>query len=133
MAQKSSPVVQDIWLLILRVVAAGSMLTHGIPKLLDLIQGRLRFPDPFGIGNISSLILAVGAEFFCSIFVLLGILTRWASIPVAFTMFTAIFFIHKNDSFQNKELAIMYFLLFGTISIFGSGNYALGKFLGNKN
>ncbi|MFV0522560.1 MAG: DoxX family protein [Mangrovibacterium sp.] len=133
MAKKAAPVMQDIWLLILRVVVSGSMLTHGIPKFLNLIQGKFQFPDPFGMGSELSLILVVGAEFFCSILVLLGILTRWASLPILFTMFIAVFFIHNNDPFQAKELAMLYLLLFGTISVFGSGNYALGKLLGNKN
>ncbi|MFV0554667.1 MAG: DoxX family protein [Mangrovibacterium sp.] len=133
MAQKASPVLQNIWLLILRVTAAGSMLTHGIPKLLDLLNGNHHFPDPYGIGNIASLILAVGAEFFCSVLVVLGIYTRWTSLPIAFSMFTAIFFVHGGDVFAKKELAVLYFIVFITLSIFGGGDYAVGKLMGNKN
>ncbi|MFV0366065.1 MAG: DoxX family protein [Mangrovibacterium sp.] len=132
MTKKASPVMQDIWLLILRVVAAGSMLTHGIPKLLNVINGQFRFPDPLGIGSVSSLLLATGAEFFCSVLVLLGIYTRWTSMPIAFSMFVAVFFAHSDDVFAKKELAVVYMLLFITLSVFGGGNYAVGKLMGNK-
>ncbi|MFV0506726.1 MAG: DoxX family protein [Bacteroidales bacterium] len=132
MAQKASSAVQDIWLLILRVGAGGAMLTHGIPKFLQVVGGNFKFADPFGIGSTPSLLLAAGAEFFCSVLVILGIYTRWTSIPVAITMLTAIFVVHANDPFRNKELAVLYFLVFFTLSVFGGGNYSLGRLLGGR-
>lgn len=129
MAKKATPLVQDIWLLILRVTASGAMLTHGIPKFLNLTKGNFAFPDPFGIGSEPSLILAISAEFICSILVALGILTRWATIPIILTMVTAIFFIHRGASFSEMELAVMYLLAFASISIFGSGNFAIGRLI----
>ncbi len=127
MAKKASPLVHDIWLLMLRVIASGAMLTHGIPKFLNLIKGNFTFPDPFGIGSEISLILAVSAEMVCSVLIILGILTRWASIPIIITMTTAIFFIHRGSAFSEMELAVMYLLAFSTIAIFGSGNFAISK------
>ena len=46
-----------IGLLLLRLGFSGLMLTHGIPKLMNLVQGNLDFADPLGIGAVPSLII----------------------------------------------------------------------------
>ena len=52
--------MNNIALLILRVVFAGSMLYgHGLGKFNKLIQGDLSFANPIGIGEAPTLILAV--------------------------------------------------------------------------
>lgn len=36
-------------LLLLRVGVSALMLTHGIPKLINLVTGNLEFGDPIGL------------------------------------------------------------------------------------
>ena len=61
--------MNNIALLILRVVFAGSMLYgHGLGKFNKLIQGDLSFANPIGIGEAPTLILAVFSEFLAPIF-----------------------------------------------------------------
>ena len=62
--------MNNIALLILRVVFAGSMLYgHGLGKLNRLLEGNLSFSNPLGIGEIPTLILAVFSEFLAPIFI----------------------------------------------------------------
>ena len=91
-------------LLILRVGIASFMMVHGYQKLGMLTAGgEIQFGDPIGVGATASLYLAVFAEFFCSIFLLLGFATRLAVIPLIVTMLTAVFIVHAPDGFNKKE------------------------------
>lgn len=125
--------VEDLWLLILRVGIGASMLTHGIPKLQMLIAGgEIAFPDPVGIGATWSLILVVFAELFCSVLLILGFLTRLASIPLVINMAVAFFVIHGPDPFGKKELALLYLFIYLTILVFGGGKLSLDRVIRRK-
>ncbi|WP_257014129.1 DoxX family protein [Winogradskyella undariae] len=82
--------------MILRVFLGLAMcFGHGIAKWSSLFSGEeIKFADPFGVGMLPSLVLAVFAEVICSLLLALGLLTRWALIPLIVTMFVAVFVIH---------------------------------------
>ncbi|MFN6946583.1 MAG: DoxX family protein [Cytophagaceae bacterium] len=113
------------WLLLLRICVSAFMLTHGLPKFLKVLGGNFQFADPLGIGTEASLILAVFAEFFCSLFIILGLGTRLFSIPLIITMLVAAFIAHSDDPFARKEMALLYLLIYITLLVFGSGKYSL--------
>ncbi|HBN77469.1 MAG TPA: DoxX family protein [Planctomycetaceae bacterium] len=115
----------SIGLLILRVGAGSMMLTHGIPKLLAFTTLSKTFKDPLGIGPFFSLLGAVGAEVFCSGLVILGLFTPVAAIPLAFTMFIALFVVHGADAWEVKEKAAIYLVMFTTLIFTGGGRIAL--------
>ena len=75
-----------IGLLLLRVGFSGMMLTHGIPKLMKLVQGNMEFGDPIGIGSSLSLILVVIGEAICPLLIIIGYKTRLATIPIIITI-----------------------------------------------
>ena len=81
----------DFVLMLLRVVFGALMMMHGYHKLLNIISGQVEFADPIGIGESLSLYLTVFAEFFCSILLILGLMTRLALIPLMITMLVALF------------------------------------------
>jgi putative oxidoreductase len=123
----------NTWLLILRLTAGGFMLTHGYPKLIRLFEGgEIKFGDPIGIGPAASLVLAVFAEFFCSILVGLGLFTRLATVPLIITMLVAAFIAHGEDPFSRKELALMYVLVYVTLLVFGGGKYTADNLIRGK-
>jgi putative oxidoreductase len=120
-------------LLIARVGFAVLMLTHGYPKLLSLLSDEpVQFPSLFGLSGTASLALAVFAEFFCSILLLIGLATRLAVIPLIVTMTVAAFHIHAADEFSKQEPAIHYLIGYIVLLIAGSGNYSLDNLLGRK-
>ncbi|MDB4584865.1 DoxX family protein [Draconibacterium sp.] len=119
-------------LLILRLSAGGFMLTHGYPKLQRLLSGELRFGDPLGLGPEVSLVLAVFAEFLCSILVMLGLGTRLATLPLIVTMSVAAFISHGSDPFARKELALMYLVSFVVLLLNGGGKYSVDHLMQKK-
>ncbi len=112
-------------LLVLRVGLSALMLTHGIPKLMNLFQGDMSFGDPLGIGSTLSFILVVFAEAICPILIILGLRTRLAAIPVIITMAVAAFIVHGDDPFSSMEKALMYLVGFTTIALMGGGKYTI--------
>ena len=116
----------DLLSLVLRVSVAAFMLTHGIGKLNLLFSGNeIQFPDPIGLGATFALSLTVFAEVLCSILIGLGLLTRFATIPLIMTMLVATFVIHGADPFAKKEFALLYLLIYLAVFVIGSGKYSL--------
>lgn len=115
----------DLGLLVLRLIGGGFMLSHGIPKLLKMINGDFGFTDPLGLGMTLSLILTVFAEFICAIAIMLGYKARMASIPLMFTMIVAAVIIHGGDPWGKKEFPLLYFGIYAAILLMGSGKYSV--------
>ncbi|MFA7359014.1 MAG: DoxX family protein [Bacteroidales bacterium] len=120
-------------LLFLRIIVAAMMLTHGYGKLQLLTgEGPVQFADPIGIGASASLILAVLAEFLCSILLIFGLTTRYAIIPLLTTMLVAFFVVHASDPFMRKELPLLYAAVFLFIGLLGPGSFSLDKWVVKK-
>jgi putative oxidoreductase len=120
----------NLSLLIVRLTVGSIMMVHGLPKLNTLTAGgEIKFADPFGFGPMISLSLAVFAEVICTIFIILGLGTRLASIPLIVTMAVAVFYAHANDPFATKEKAILFLLIFLILLVFGSGRYSIDRLM----
>jgi putative oxidoreductase len=120
--------LQDLGLLLVRLLSGGMMLTHGLPKFDRLFgEGPVKFADPFGLGPEISLVLVIFAEVACSIFVMIGFKTRWATIPLMITMLVAAFYAHADDPFGDKELPLLFFTVFLSILISGPGRYSVNQ------
>ena len=120
--------MNNIALLILRVVFAGSMLYgHGLSKFNKLIQGDLSFANPIGIGEAPTLILAVFSEFIAPIFIIVGYKTKFFSFFTAATMFVAAFVVHWGDPFGRIEKALLFLTVFVTLMMTGPGKYSIDR------
>jgi putative oxidoreductase len=115
----------DGMLLFLRIGFGGLMLLHGWAKLNDVLMGKMQFADPIGMGEEWSLYLTVFAEFFCSLLLILGLVTRLALIPLIVTMFVAIFIVLRNTPIAEKDTAILYAIIFLVILLLGPGRYSI--------
>jgi putative oxidoreductase len=122
---RGNPLSIDIALLIIRVASGLILITHGWPKLINFADRMHSFSDPFHIGSPASLALAVFAEFICSILLVIGYFSRFATIPLIITMATIILMVHWNDPFGKKELPLLYLASFLTIFFAGPGKYSL--------
>ncbi len=120
---------RDLGLLVLRAGLAATMLPHGWSKLQSYAQLSEKFPDPLGVGSAVSVTLVIFAEFVCSIAVLLGIATRWAALPIVFTMVVAFFVIHGGDPLREKELAWAYLVGFAAVMLAGPGRLSIDGLL----
>lgn len=130
---ESSPKQISVGLLVLRVAFGLFMLVHGIQKVMGFSAMSEGFPDPIGMGSQLSLIMAIGAEVGCSLLLILGLGTRLAVIPLAFTMVIALFVVHGADPWKVKELAAIYLATYAVLFITGPGEFSLDhKFWGGS-
>lgn len=117
---------KDLGLLLLRLGFGLTMLFgHGWRKLTQFGEIAPQFPDPIGLGSQVALGLAVGAEFFCALAIVIGLYTRWLAIPLAFTMLVAFAVIHSADPWSTKEMAFLFLIAFSAIVLLGPGKYSL--------
>ena len=122
----SSSVLKDIILLAVRVFVGFAMLSHGFPKLQMLLAGgKIEIFDFMGLGPQFSLILAVFAEFACSILLILGLFTRISLGFLIFTMIIAAFVVHGADPFEKREMAFIYLSIYLMIMAFGAGKFSV--------
>ena len=124
--------VNSLAVLILRVVAGGFMLVHGLEKLEMLKANPVQFADPIGIGEPASLTLAVFAELVCSALLILGLLTRLAIIPLIITMFVAVFIVHAADGFEKQELGALYLGVYIVLIITGAGKFSVDRLIAKR-
>ena len=116
--------------LLLRLAIGGLLMTHGYHKLVNFASLSLKFADPLHIGSALTLGLAIFAEFFCAIFVLLGLFTRLACVPIIITMAFAVFYAHKGDFFNTGEKATLFLLSSTALLFIGPGKVSADKFAG---
>lgn len=117
--------VSDWSLLILRIGFAGMMLTHGIPKINMLFESPIKFADPLGLGETTTLILTIIGEVIAPVLILIGFKTKLASIPAIITMVVAAFVVHANDPIDVKEKALLYLIAFIAIFMQGAGKFSV--------
>lgn len=117
----------DVAVCLLRIGAAALIMTHGIPKLLRVLEGDFSFGDPVGLGPTTSLLLVTFAEAICAIFVLFGLWTRAALIPLMINMTVVVFIAHGDDPFGRKELGLFFLLAFIVLFLTGPGRYSLDQ------
>jgi putative oxidoreductase len=117
-------------LLVLRLAFGGTMLlVHGLDKVMRYGDMAPKFFDPFGLGGHFSLALVIFAEVACALAVVLGLLTRLAVIPLIVEMAMAFFMVHGKDSFQVKELALLYLAAFVVLLLTGPGPLSADRFI----
>ncbi|MBK6949316.1 MAG: DoxX family protein [Haliscomenobacter sp.] len=117
----------DWALLLLRVVFGVSMIAgHGFRKIGRLFgDAEIRFADPFGLGPVASLGLATFAEVICAAFLVIGLWTRWALIPLIVTMLVAAFYSHWGEPYSEMELAFLYLAVYASLLLTGPGWYSV--------
>jgi len=117
-----SDTVFNISVLLIRLAFGLLMIMkHGIPKLMEFSSLQYKFYNFLGIGSRFSLILALFAELFCSMFLVLGLFTRFTVIPLIIVMVVAIFGANAGKPLISSELAILYGTVFIAILFVGPG------------
>ena len=122
----------NLALLILRLwLGLTMLLNHGLGKLTGFSTLAPKFGDPLGLGPTFSLALVVFAEFFASILLALGLVTRFASLVLVTNMSVAFFLAHhaKLSGDHNGEVAFIYLSGYVVLLIAGGGRFSLDRSL----
>ena len=106
-------------------------------KHLDELGVRFRslrdnFDPSTPTGRMLRSMLAVFAEFFCSVLLITGTATRLACLPLLIAMLTAAFVHHGADSFAMKEKALLYALGYAVLLLTGSGPWSVEAWFGPR-
>lgn len=119
----------SLGLLLMRITFGGVMLVqHGWGKLLKLFGGgEIHFADPFGLGEVPSLAMAVGAEVVCSALIVVGFFSRWATVPLIITMGVAFFDAHGGEPFHEREMSFLYGMAYIILLLTGPGKWAVNN------
>lgn len=133
---KDCKTANDIGLLIFRLTFGFILLYgHGFDKLSVIFSGQeIQFMDPIGIGATLSFYMAAFAEGICAILLILGLLSRFASLVLTVN-FIVIFIFHAfiiQDGFEILELRFLYLLPFIALTFTGAGRFSLDNYLFKK-
>ena len=118
----------DMGLLFLRV--AGSLLllyVHGLPKIFHFSEELTRIEDPFGMGPYMSLIPAIVAEVICPLFIMAGVFTRLACLPIIGVLLVALVAVHADWSIAEGQFGWLLLIIFGTLALTGPGRWRIGS------
>ncbi|MBC7937414.1 MAG: DoxX family protein [Rhizobacter sp.] len=117
-------------MLMLRLALGGLMMKHGYDKLIHFSQYKTQFMNFLGMGQSLSLSLVIFAEFFCALFILIGLFTRLATIPLIIVMCVALFKSHNADFLGEGEMATLYLAGYLSLLFIGPGKISVDGMMG---
>ena len=117
-------------MLILRLVAGILMMNHGYGKLTHFDETAKFMPHLFGMSSSITTALVIFAEFFCSLFIILGLFTRLACVPLIITMCYALFITLHGEVFGKGELGTLYLAAFTVLLLVGPGRVSVDSMTG---
>ncbi|MHA4846214.1 DoxX family protein [Flavitalea antarctica] len=115
----------NIAMLLLRVSFGVFMIPHGYDKLVKFAQMKNGFINFLGMGSGVSLALDIFAEFFCSIFLIFGLFTRLAVIPLIIAMCVVVAIAHNYQIFGDGEHGAMFLAGYLVILLLGPGKISV--------
>lgn len=123
---KYSAATFNFSMLFLRVVFGLLMLVkHGYDKMMKFSSLETQFYSFLGLGSKTSLVLAIFAEVLCALFIVMGLFTRLAVIPLIITMLVAVFGFNAGKPLIESEVALLYFGAFVTLLFCGPGKISI--------
>jgi putative oxidoreductase len=129
----------DAGKLILRLTVGLLMLSHGLHKLINGIDGISALIATNGWPSVLAYGVYIG-EIVAPVLIILGVLTRPAALIVVVNMILAIYLAHSHQLFQLTKtggwfLELQAFLLFGAlcVALLGAGKFSLAGSRGRFN
>ena len=117
-------------ILLLRLVVGILIMNHGYDKLIHFGDKHNTFMNFLGIGSTLSLALVIFAEFFCGLFVILGLFTRLSVIPIIIVLAVAVFKAHHGAVFGDGQPAALYLTAFTVLLFVGPGRVSVDSMIG---
>ncbi|HTB51526.1 MAG TPA: DoxX family protein [Ferruginibacter sp.] len=117
-------------MLVLRLVFGILIMSHGYDKLIHFGDRHASFMNFMGIGSSLSLALVIFAEFFCGLFVILGLFTRLSVIPLIIVMAIAVVKAHHGAVFGDGQPATLYLTAFIVLLFVGPGRVSVDSMIG---
>lgn len=120
----------NVALLLMRLTLGILMMNGGYQKLVHFGEMQGKMMNFMGLGSTASLALLVFAEFFCSMFLILGLFTRLAAIPLIIATCVMVFKAHHGDVFGEGQLATLYLMGYLVLLLVGPGRVSVDSMIG---
>lgn len=120
----------NLAMLLLRIGLGALMIPHGFDKMVKFKEYSGDFMDFLGLGGSISLALAVFAEFFCSLFLVMGLFTRLTVIPLIVAMLVAVFKANNAEVFGDGEHGMLFLTGYLAILLLGPGKASVDGIMG---
>jgi len=117
-------------MLALRLAVGILMLLHGYDKLMHFAKYQNEFMNFMGIGKTLSLALVVFAEFFCSLFLILGLFTRLATVPLIIVTCVIFFKVDHGHLTADNENVLMFLCSYIVLLLVGPGRVSVDSMMG---
>lgn len=127
---KYSPNAFNTAMLLFRVCIGILMMSHGFSKLLGFGKNHSEFMNFLGMGSTVSYVLVIFAEFFCALFLVIGIFTRLSCVPLVIAMAVALFKANDGQMFGDGETSAIYLVSFIVILLLGPGKFSIDGLAG---
>ena len=120
-------------ILVFRVLLSLELMyAHGLKKLAVGVTEVEKIPNPLHLPEALNNSFAVAANLIFPLFVIVGLLTRLAILPILGVTLTGYFVLHFHDVPLVKDTPFMYSLSYFLLLVLGSGKYSLDYYLDKK-
>ena len=116
-------------MLVLRLSFGILMMNAGYQKLIHFSDMQPKFMNFMGMGSTMSLALLVFAEFFCSLFLILGLFTRLAAIPLVIATCVMVFKAHHGDMLGDGQGATLFLTGYLVLLFVGPGRVSVDSMI----
>ena len=137
------PINLSMGILLIRVTIGVLMAFYGYQKLIHFEEMATsdfwaKEVSLLGMTGKTPLALTIFAEFFCSLFLIIGLFTRLSLIPLLICMGYIIAcvakfnIIYSGDNGIEMNTAFVYFIIYLALFLTGPGNYSLDYKISNR-
>jgi putative oxidoreductase len=130
-----SPTIQlfDLSMLLFRMgISIELIVVHGFKKLGVGVTEAEQIPNPLNLPEVFNHGFAVASSLFFPIFVIVGLFTRLAIVPMLTVTLTGYFVLHWNDSLLVKDVPFMYSVVYLLVLALGPGRYSIDYWIYKK-
>lgn len=119
-----------IALLAFRILLSIELITaHGLKKLGVGVATAEQIPNPLHLPEAFNSLFADAANLVFPVFVIFGLFTRVAVLPILAVTLTGYFILHWNDALLVKDTPFMYSLCYLFLLFAGPGKYSVDNYL----
>lgn len=117
-------------MLFLRIGIGLLMFHHGFEKITHFDTTAQHMPNLLGMGKTINTSLVIFSEFFCSLFLILGLFTRLACIPLIIEMSVALYKAENLDFFGQGQASSLFLIGFIVLILIGPGKISVDGLIG---
>jgi len=121
---------QHLALLVYRVLLSAELIyAHGLKKLGVGVAEAEVVPNPLHLPEAFNSLFADAANLVFPLFVIVGLFTRIAILPILAVTLTGYFVLHFHDAPLIKDTPYMYSLGYLLLLVMGPGRYSLDAYI----